>query len=85
MAVEVLIHPPASDGMQDCMSPATQHGSSVTVAPGQGHALPLRPEDPQVGSLEAEWQTLKGAGFSEDVIGMALMCTRPTSWVVYDG
>ena len=67
------------------MSPATQHGSPVTVTAGQRHALLLRPEDTQVGSLEGERQTLEGAGLSEDVIGMALMCTRLTSWWVYDG
>ena len=66
------------------MSPATQHGSAVTVAAGQGYTLPLRPEDPQIGGLEAEQQTLNGAGLSEDVISMALACTTPTSWQVYD-
>ena len=54
------------------MSPATQHGSLFTVAAGQGHALPLRPEDPQVGGLEDERQTFEGADLSEN-IGMTLM------------
>ena len=70
--------------MRDYISPATQHGS-VTVGGVQGQALPLRPEDPQVGSLEAERQTLDSAGLSEDVIGTALMCTRPTLQWAYDG
>ena len=65
--------------MRASMSPATQHGSPVKVAAGEGHALPLGPEDPQVGGLEAEWQTLQSAGFSEEVIGTAITSTIPTS------
>ena len=53
--------------MRDSISPATQYGSPVTVAAGLEHTLPLRPEDPLVGSLEAEQQTIEGAGLSEDV------------------
>ena len=85
MAKEVLVHPLASDGMRDSVSLATQHGSSVTVAAGEGHALPLRAEDPQVGGLEAERQTLEGAGLSAEVIGTALASSRPASRRVYDG
>ena len=67
------------------MSPVTHHGSPVTVAAGEGHTLPLRPEDLQVSGLEAEWHTLEGAGLSEDIIGTALTCTRLAIQQVYDG
>ena len=85
MAKEVLLHPSASDGMQDSMSPATQHGSPVTVDAGEGYTLLFRPEDPQASSMDAEWQTLECDGLSEDIIGTALACTRPSSQQVYDG
>ena len=67
------------------MSLATQHGFSVKVAADEGHALSLRPEDPQVGGLDAEQQTLESAGLSAEVIGTALASTWPTSRRVYDG
>ena len=80
----VLVPPRTADGMQDSVSLANQHGSPVTVAPGEGKAVSLRPEDPQVGGLEDERQILKGAGLSAEVIGIALASTRPTSRRVHD-
>ena len=49
-----MVQPPASDGMQDSMSPGFQYGSPVTDSASKGHALQFRPEDPQVGVLDAE-------------------------------
>ena len=84
VAEEVLLHPLAPDGLRDSMPPVTQHVSPVTVAAGQGHALLLRPEDPQVDGLDVERQTLDVGGLSEDVIDKALASTKPTLLQVYD-
>ena len=93
MAEKFMVCPPASDGVQYSVLPAPQHGSPVADATSQGHALPFRPEDSQVGNLKAEQQTLRMLAFQQMLSAWHLLaldqcllgCTTPDGGLLLAG
>ena len=74
VAEEVLVHPPTAGRMQDSMPFANQHCFPVTVAPGEGHAVVLRPEDPQVGAWKLSGRPSRVLDFQMEVSGLLIKC-----------
>ena len=79
-----LVPPTTPPLLGRAQGPPTGPQTPVSGATGGGNIVPLRHNDPQVGSLEAERGQLQDQGFSEPAIAIMLAARRSSTRKVYD-